>query len=308
MRLCLAILLLLFYPSIEVQAQEFPEIVLTVSFEFGTEGDQEGQFNEPRGISVDPEGKIYVADTGNNRIQQFNKSGEFLKQIGGFGWEKEQFDQPVEICAKNGLDVLVADYNNERIERYDKYLNYISSYYADESLSDDLLFGFPRGVSISNHGELFLVDGENYRILKINSFGEPELSFGDFRWGDGQLERPCQIEVTDHDIVYVCDEATNRIAVYDYYGNYTGEIGREILKNPHGITCDAAGRVWCADTGNNRIMVFDSNGKTVLTFGGKGDRLGAFYLPADIAVSRNRVYVLDSGNSRVQVFEIIEEK
>jgi tripartite motif-containing protein 71 len=41
---------------------------------FGTEGESDGQFIEPEGVDVDSEGNIYVADTGNSRIQVFSQS------------------------------------------------------------------------------------------------------------------------------------------------------------------------------------------------------------------------------------------
>ena len=277
---------------------------LKLLYTFGSEGDQPDQFRSPLAISIGPEGNIYIADTGNNRIQKFNKRGVFLKYVGGFGWETEQFDRPVDVCAKTGLDVFVADFNNERIERYDKDLNYISSYYPDETQTEDLRFGFPYGVTISKHGELFIIDGENYRILKINSFGEPELSFGDYRWGTGKLDRPSQIEITRSDDVYVSDKTANRIVVYDYFGNYTNQLGLGIVNSPGGIACDQNGNVWIADTGNNRIVLLSPAGRVLLSWGTEGDKLGAFRRPADVAVGDGKVYVLDAGNSRVQVFEI----
>jgi DNA-binding beta-propeller fold protein YncE len=273
-------------------------------FEFGGEGELPGQFRSPLALSIGPQGNIYIADTGNNRIQKFSARGEFLKEVGGFGWATEQFDRPVDICAKTGLDVFVADYNNERIERYDKDFNFISSYYSDESLSEDLQFGFPCAVTISNHGELFIIDGENYRVLKIDSFGEPELSFADYRWADGKLDDPHQIEISSKDIVYVSDRTAHRIAYYDYFGNYNGQFGAEILSAPGGLAVDAEGNIWIADTELHRVVVFDPAGRLLLSWGSEGELSGAFRRPADIAVGDGLVYVLDEGNSRVQVFEI----
>ena len=305
MRHALIVIMLLFLASMNAWGQVPQAFMLKPLFSYGAEGDEPGELNEPLAIALDPEGNIYIADTGNNRIQKFDKLGNFLKQVGGFGWEKEQFDRPVDVCAKTGLDVFVADYNNERIERYDKDLNYISSYYSDESLGETLQFGFPLAIDISNHGELFFLDGENMRAMKINSFGEPELSFGDFRWGEGKLDQPYQLVVTDNDNVFISDQSANRIAVYDYFGNYTGELGRETLVAPRGLTSDALGRVWIADAGNHCICLFDAQGHLLFSFGSKGQKIGSFENPNDVAVSNGNVYVLDAGNSRVQVFEVI---
>ncbi|MBC7188435.1 MAG: NHL repeat-containing protein [Calditrichaeota bacterium] len=277
---------------------------LRLLFAFGSEGDQPGQFRNPMGIAVDLEGNVYVADTGNNRIQKFDGNGRFLKQIGGFGWGREQFDRPVDICASAGLDVFVADYNNERIERYDSHLNYISSYYPDESQDETLRFGFPLSVALSRHGELFLVDGENRRLLKINSFGVPELSFGDFRWAQGRLERPAQVALSAKDLVYVVDAGGGCVLVYDYSGNFIRKLGAELLRAPTGVSVDSHGCIWVADTGNDRILAFSPEGRLLGQWGAHGDKLGAFKRPTDVAIGAGRVYVLDGGNCRVQVFEL----
>jgi len=48
---------------------------------WGEPGDGPGQFNTPHSIAVDAEGRVYVADRGNRRIQVFNGEGKFLRQI-----------------------------------------------------------------------------------------------------------------------------------------------------------------------------------------------------------------------------------
>ena len=56
---------------------------------FGEEGDRAGQMSRPHAISSDGMGNLYVADTGNNRIQKFDQQVRFLSMIGGFGWANE---------------------------------------------------------------------------------------------------------------------------------------------------------------------------------------------------------------------------
>ncbi|MCH7674226.1 NHL repeat-containing protein [candidate division KSB1 bacterium] len=261
--------------------------------------------SRPQAIAIDPEGSVYIIDTGNNRIVKFNNKGEYVFTLGGFGWETEQFDRPLDITAKTGLEVFVADFNNERIERYDKKLNYISSFYSEETFSTNLQFGFPSGVDVSAHGELFICDNENNRILKLNTLGEPVVSFGDFNWGDGQLEHPAKVEVSPGNLIYVSDQSANQIVVFDYFGNFVSKFGKGVLNNPQGMIW-SQNKLFVADSGNDRLVVFDQNHRLIYSWGDEGSKIGAFKNPVDVAVFDGRIYVLDSGNNRVQVFELIE--
>ena len=261
--------------------------------------------SRPQAIAIDPEGSVYILDTGNNRIVKFNNKGEYVFTLGGFGWETEQFDRPLDITAKTGLEVFVADFNNERIERYDKKLNYISSFYSEETFSTNLQFGFPSSVDVSAHGELFICDNENNRILKLNTLGEPVVSFGDFNWGDGQLEHPAKVEVSPGNLIYVSDQSANQIVVFDYFGNFVSKFGKGVLNNPQGMIW-SQNKLFVADSGNDRLVVFDQNHRLIYSWGDEGSKIGAFKNPVDVAVFDGRIYVLDSGNNRVQVFELIE--
>jgi len=263
--------------------------------------------SRPQAIAIDAEGSVYIVDTGNSRIVKFNKKGDYEFALGGFGWETEQFDRPLDITVKTGLEVFVADFNNERIERYDKNLNYISSFYSEETFSTNLQFGFPSGVDVSAQGELFICDNENNRILKLNTLGEPTLSFGDFNWGDGQLEHPAKVEISPGNLIYVSDQSANQVVVFDYFGNYVSRFGKKLLNKPKGMTW-SQNKLFVADSGNDRMVVFDKNLQLIYSWGNEGSRIGAFKNPVDVAGFDERIYVLDSDNNRIQVFELIEVK
>ena len=105
-------------------AEDANEFSISFVFSFPEDAIQDLLLVRPQALAIDPEGFVFVVDTGNNRIVKFDRRGRFVSAIGGFGWEREQFDRPLDISVKNGLDVFIADFNNERIERYDRKLNY----------------------------------------------------------------------------------------------------------------------------------------------------------------------------------------
>ena len=279
-------------------------MTLIYLFSFGEGKIEDISISEPQSISIDMTGNLYLADTNNNRIIKFDAESEPVKVVGGFGWEKEEFDYPLDVNAKSGLDIFVADYNNSRIERYDKDLNYISSYYSNESLAENLQFDYPSGVAISIHGEIVLIDTENERLLKINSFGQPEISFGDYSEGMGRLDNPAQVEIGAKDRIYVSDQNGAVVVVYDYFGNYLTNIGEGLLKRPYGIAIDASNCIWVADRDEKAVFAFGSNGDLLLRHCAAETESHDIIDPKDIAIFRNRAYVLD-GN-RIHVYEIIQ--
>ncbi len=288
-----------------VAAQEPKTSPVQFLFEFPGEPVSGLALSEPHAIAIDDKGTIYLADTGNNRVLKFDKKGRFLDIVGGFGWRQEEFDRPVDLSARSLLDVFIVDFNNERIERYDRDLNYISSLHSDENTGESRQFGFPVSVDISKHGELFICDSESDRILKLNSFGTAVLSFGDFNEGEGRLQSPAHIEVTDEDLVYVSDDKAGEIVVFDYYGNFVRRLGSQILAGPAGLTW-RAGRLYVTDVSENQVVVFDKTDRVVAAWGARSALLGGFDQPVDVAVFEENIYVLDSNNGRVQVFHLLE--
>ena len=61
----------------------------------GSPGSGNGQLNDPRGVVVDTKGNLYVVDSGNNRIQEFDSIGKFIRTWGSFGTGNGQFNGPL---------------------------------------------------------------------------------------------------------------------------------------------------------------------------------------------------------------------
>jgi DNA-binding beta-propeller fold protein YncE len=76
------------------------------------------------------------------------------------------------------------------------------------------------------------------------------------------------------------------------------------LNSPYGICTDSTNRTIVAESGNNRISVFNANGNALFTFGQLGSGLGGLNAPRDVATdSSDNVYVADSGNNRFHIFD-----
>ena len=273
---------------------------------FGSAGNGPGQLMHPRGVSLDPSGFVYIADTGNHRVQKFDPEGRFLGEIGGFGWEQGRFSSPTGLTAREGLNIYVADSQNRRVQQFDRDLNYLASIPGSEE--DGLEFGFLWDVEVASTGELFVSDAEQEQIWKLTPFGELDRVFGGFGAARERLRSPAAMVLGPGNRIYVSDPGNDRVVCYDTFGAYVRSLGEGRLRSPQGVDVDRGGYLYVADTGADRMCVFDPRGELVAVLGGPGDGPASMRSPMDVAVSaQDRVYLLDSGNDRVQIFDILRQ-
>ncbi len=270
----------------------------------------------PSALALDPEGNLYLADTGNHRVIKCDPRGRLIREVGGFGFDTQQFDRPVDLWAGNGLEVLVADYNNQRVQRFDKDLNFISSLTASNTAGQDLLFGYPAAVALSPQGELFIADHEFRRVLRFDVFGKAKASFGDFNWGEGGLERPTKILISGAGEIFVSDSVRHAILIYDAFGNFIGTLGQGMLNRPCGLA-EWRGLIWVADRGHCRIAGFNRSGELVFKFGRPDSTAPSLRAPVALALrstsppggasqASGRAFVLDAGRNAVLVYELTQ--
>lgn len=81
-------------------------------------GTRPGEFDEPAGVTADGEGRIYVADTNNHRLQVFHRDGSLLFAIGEEGDGLGQFRFPSDVRVGASGSVYVADRGNTRIQQF----------------------------------------------------------------------------------------------------------------------------------------------------------------------------------------------
>ena len=83
---------------------------------WGSQGKGQGQFTNPYGIAVGPDGSVYVADYNNHRVQVFRSDGSFVRVMGSQGTDPGQFSGPTGVCVgANGM-VFVTDIGNQRVQ------------------------------------------------------------------------------------------------------------------------------------------------------------------------------------------------
>ena len=228
---------------------------------FGGTGSVPGKFKFPSAIDRSDDGRLFICDRGNQRIQVFDLFGHFRINFGGFGWDEEKFDGPADIWARSTLNIYVADYNNERVQRFDKDLNYISSKISNPGEQEKFQFREVISVAYSPQGDLFIVEAGENKILKYNSQDQGDAAFGYYESGLGELTTPVQLELSSDHRVVVSDAEARAIFIYDYFGTYLFQITHPDFKRPMGIAHDSQNRIYVADPESKAIFEFASGGK-----------------------------------------------
>ncbi|MBI5019827.1 MAG: NHL repeat-containing protein [Ignavibacteriales bacterium] len=188
------------------------------------------QLHDARFITISPGGIIYVYEKSRNAILKYSSAGESLATLSGFALSKNSFAEPTDICSPSDLDLFLSDYTNHRIIQYDRSLNVTAIWQSDNQYSSmNNIFRYPKSIDIDHLGKLYLIDGENNRIVKIGHSQKVERTFGGFDAGKGRLLNPKRIRVNNIGNIFVQDN--NRIIVFDQLGNYISTIADDSVKS-----------------------------------------------------------------------------
>ena len=85
-------------------------------WEIGKAGRGPAEFDSPRGIATDDQGYIYVADTGNGRVQIFDRAGRYIAHVGHLGKGPGEFYSPAALWIDPQQTLYVADTINHRVQ------------------------------------------------------------------------------------------------------------------------------------------------------------------------------------------------
>jgi DNA-binding beta-propeller fold protein YncE len=225
----------------------------------------ENQAGKPVGLTVGPDGNLWVPDTHYSRIMVFSPQGQLLRQFGKFGREPGQFVYPSDIAFDSKGRVFISEFgDHDRIQVFDKDLNYLFEFGKFGDGNGE--FSRPQSmvVAMENGREtLYVTDACNHRISVWTTDGQFLRNMGRIGSGPGEL------------------------------------------RFPYGLDIDSKGRLVVCEFGNNRVQLLDrETGKGLKSWGVGGREPGQMAYPWAVAVDRkDRIVAVDSGNNRVQVFE-----
>ncbi len=280
-------------------------------------GNGDYQFNTPSDMAINSQNEIYVADTYNNRVMIYNSELKFLKRF------PAEFSEPRYITIDKDNNIYIVDLiytkkddvkylDGARVRKFDKNGNLLfqvqgvtRSYEPDGSykfITKDLFYFNPKGIALDSKGQIYLSEGGFDIKATIYLFD----ANGKFLrvLEDSKLSRPDEIAVDINDNLYVTDELTSKILVYNSNLVYISEIDKG-LTSVKDIAFDKEGFLYLADGRDQRIEVYDKDLNYVATIAGNGagNEDNQLYHPEGIFVGSDRkVYIANTGNHRISIF------
>lgn len=253
----------------------------------GQQGVKPGEFRRPSGLAIMDERYIYVSDSGNRRIHQFE-----LQSIG-------QGAQKSFVAGTSRLVRMIDFGTSESMDAA-----------GDKSATNGLNVAEPSALRIGPNKEIYIVDPPSAKIVVVDQDFKKLREWGSYGTDAGQFRTPIDLALSPGgDKVYVVDHYNYRIQVFDQSGKFLyawggagPETGKFVL--PFGVAVHPdTGDVYVSDTGAHRIQQFTSAGQFIRQWGRWGVNGGEFYKPKGIAFdTQGKLYVTDFGNHRGQIF------
>jgi len=303
--------------GIELPEDEYEKkrIQISAVASWGSYGGGSGQFNYPKGIALDAEGRVYVTDSQNHRVEVFDADGRFLRQWGSQGNAPGQFQEPWGIAVDKEGNVYVADTWNHRIQKFDAQGRFVQQWgiFGDTAgvLGATNVFYGPRDIVLDSEGNLLVSDTGNKRILKFTPDGKFLAQWGGGGALDGQFREPVGLAVDKDGNIYVADTWNQRIQKFDAKFNFLmqwpvlGWESESVVNKPY-IAVDSQGNVYATAPEYHRVVKFDSAGKIQAVWGLYGSDISSLNMPTGIALdAQDNIYVVDSANHRVLKFAAI---
>ena len=167
---------------------------------FGSKGSGNGQFSCPYAICIGPDGRIYVVDNGNHRIQVFHQDETFSHNIDSNVLDNKEFSSPVGLCFDH-LDYLhVTCYNSNIVIVFTPEGQYIRQY------GQSHLNG-PCGIAIDSTDNSLVVNNSGDSLSIFDPHGNYIHSIGGFNY-------PIGVALASNGSVWVADCSNNRLVKY----------------------------------------------------------------------------------------------
>jgi putative cell wall-binding protein/sugar lactone lactonase YvrE len=262
----------------------------------------------PRALTVTSDGRVMVADTGNNRISIFDTLGRPLSswQVPEVPYYGTTTSAIVRGIAVDGMgSIYLSERSGFRVSRWSPTWQYQGSLVNPTIMNTD-----PAGISCGPEGDIYVADG-NGKVNRFKPDGTVVASWGNESLASGPHTTLTDIAVHRDGTVFVTDVGADKVFVYTSTGElldtWTGAGTPAEGMKPRAVAV-CGGEVFVADPSHGSIHVFSASGSFLRSWGRKGALPGEMETTCDMAFGPDGLlYVLENGvivsGERVNVFD-----
>lgn len=198
-------------------------------------------------------------------------------------------DKPMDVT-KVGQYVYISDTNHKQIQVFDGSGTFIFKFGKEGTGQGQ--FKFPYGIAGDKDGNIYVADLYNGKISIFTSKGKFIKYFQAANKAD-DFKGPGGLRIYDNKL-YVTDIPKNKVSIFDLSGKKllditTATAKGDTLNAPNAVTVDDDKNIYVSDTGNQRLVIYDKNGKFKRiingSINGKGE--SKFVNPRGIGIESN---------------------
>lgn len=268
-------------------------------------GSFSGMIPAPSRLAVATGGHLLCSDSQAGRVISFDAFGHPC--VAKYG-----LLAPLGIAVDGGGNIYLAEMQSGSVSVFDSDWNLLGKLGAGNGE-----FQYPNFIALdpTPGSSLVFVSDSYANQIRAYTNGSLAFAFGTPGTNTTQFDFPAGLFATTNEL-FVVDQRNERVQVFDHAGTYlrkftlvtkvgTGMLGANAGGRSEGITGDAAGRIYVADTFQCFIRVFSRQGTYLTRIGSIGEAVGQLRSPTDLALDGyGRLFASSMNNSRVEVYGI----
>jgi DNA-binding beta-propeller fold protein YncE/tetratricopeptide (TPR) repeat protein len=217
-------------------------------------GSKDGEVKSPRGIYIDGKGRIFVADTGNDKVKVFAADGRLENQFGGSGSGEGQFRAPSGVAVNAKGNVYVADTKNRAVKGFSPDGMFL--FRAGPDLGGVTLQN-PVDVHTDENRNVYVLDSGLKKVIVLSDMGKFLRAWDD----SGSLQDPVSLVYDQKGYFYILDKGAFSVKVFDAEGRFAASFfsrgkGERELWAPQALAF-SGDRIFISDAELSRVVSFD---------------------------------------------------